>query len=213
VPSAFAGVLLLRALPGAEHLQQHVELALGLALLLAASLIVVRGAIDLRRPRRDPSAQPELRKGLTLAVGIVGGLIVGMTSVGSGSLIIVLLMAIYPGLGLAQLVGTDLVQAVPLVAAAAFGHLLFGSVQVSLTASLLVGALPGVYLGARLSARAPAALIRRVLAVVLLASGLKLLGVPDLVLGVATLLAVALSFASWIARERLARRFAPAESP
>ena len=86
-----------------------------------------------------------------MLVGIVGGLIVGMTSVGSGSLIIVALLLLYPTLKAGQLVGTDLVQAVPLVASAALGHLLFGDFQLGLTASLLVGRIPGVYVGARVS--------------------------------------------------------------
>jgi hypothetical protein len=72
------------------------------------------------------------------------------------------------------------VQAVPLVASAALGHLLFGDFQLDLTASLLIGCLPGVYLGARLSSRAPGGLVRRALALVLLASALKLLGLPDI---------------------------------
>jgi hypothetical protein len=67
------------------------------------------------------------------------------------------------------------VQAVPLVASAALGHLLFGDFRFGLTASLLIGCLPGVYLGARLSSRAPSGLVRRALALVLLASALKLL--------------------------------------
>jgi hypothetical protein len=100
--------------------------------------------------------------------------------VGSGSLIIIALLALYPRLSAAGLVGTDLVQAVPLVASAALGHLLFGDFRLDLTLALLIGCLPGVYVGARLSSRAPGGLVRRALALVLLASGLKLLGVPDL---------------------------------
>jgi hypothetical protein len=73
-------------------------------------------------------------------------------------------------------VGTDLVQAIPLVAAAAFGHLLFGDVSFSLTGSLLVGGIPGVYIGARLSAGAPDRLLRPTLFVVLVSTGLKLVG-------------------------------------
>ncbi len=119
----------------------------------------------------------------TILVGAVGGLVVGMTSVGSGSLIIIALMALYPRLHASQLVGTDLVQAVPLVASAALGHLLFGDFQFDLTVALLVGALPGVYVGAHMSSRAPGGIIRRALALVLLASGLKLLGVSNAVLG------------------------------
>jgi hypothetical protein len=112
-----------------------------------------------------------------------------MTSVGSGSLIIIALLALYPALSAASLVGTDLVQAVPLVASAALGHLLFGDFRLDLTTSLLIGCLPGVYLGARLSSRAPGGLVRRALALVLLASGLKLLGLDDRAM-VATLAAV-----------------------
>lgn len=129
----------------------------------------------------------------------------GMTSVGSGSLIIVLLMAVYPTLTLRQLVGTDLVQAIPLVGAAAAGHLLFGHVELGLTASLLVGALPGVFLGAKCSASAPTAMIRRALVVVLPASGLKLLGVDNTVVGWVALVTVAGALITWFARAPLAR--------
>jgi uncharacterized membrane protein YfcA len=91
----------------------------------------------------------------TVVVGVLGGLVVGLTSVGSGSLIIIALLALYPTLRASQLVGTDLVQAVPLLASAALAHLLFGDFRLDVTASLLVGALPGCYLGARFSAEAP----------------------------------------------------------
>ena len=115
-----------------------------------------------------------------------------MTSVGSGSLIIVALLMLYPALKAGDLVGTDLVQAVPLVASAALGHLLFGDFQLGLTASILIGSVPGVYLGARLSATAPSWLVRRAIAIVLLASALKLLEVPDRVVGI-VLIAVLLA--------------------
>jgi sulfite exporter TauE/SafE len=106
-----------------------------------------------------------------------------MTSVGSGCLMIVMLLVLYPMLRSSELVGTDLVQAIPLVASAAAGHLLFGDFKVDLTAWLLIGSLPGVYLGARLSSRANDAVIRPALALVLVASGLKLLGVDNLQTG------------------------------
>ncbi len=88
------------------------------------------------------------RPGRTVLIGVIGGLVVGMTSVGSGSVMIVLLLFLYPALSSNELVGTDLVQAIPLVLAAAIGHLFFGDLQVGLTASLLIGSVPGVYLGA-----------------------------------------------------------------
>jgi uncharacterized protein len=113
-----------------------------------------------------------------------------MTSVGSGSLIIIALMSLYPTLRASELVGTDLVQAVPLVTSAAVGHIIFGDLQFNLTAALLIGSIPGACIGAKLSSRLPGALIRRALAFVLLASALKLLGVATPTTGV-VLVAVA----------------------
>ena len=116
-----------------------------------------------------------------MILGAVAGLMVGLTSVGAGSIVVVVLLILYPRLKASSLVGTDLTQAIPLVAAAALGHILFGSFSLAIATSLLVGAIPGTYIGAHISSRAPGGIIRRVLAVVLLASSLKLLGVPDAV--------------------------------
>jgi len=190
VPAAFAGVLLLRALGDGEDVQDVVKVALGAALLLAVVTMSARGLLGLRRHgkawraggRRTTAADetPVAVKVLpTILIGVVGGVVVGMTSVGSGSLIIVLLLVLYPRLRAGQLVGTDLVQAVPLVGAAALGHAIFGEVKLGLTVGLLVGAIPGVWLGARLSSRAPQMVVRRALALVLIASGLKLLNASN----------------------------------
>src|SRR5690349_4642499 len=189
VPAAFAGVLLARALGDGEEMQRLIRTALAIALLVSAAGLMIRAYIRLTEHARvrDGRAAPlpqgrphiEVRPFPVLLVGIVGGLVVGMTSVGSGSLIIIALMALYPGLKASELVGTDLVQAVPLVASAAIGHILFGDFQLPLTASLLVGSIPGVWLGAHLSARAPGGLVRRALGFVLLASALKLLDVSN----------------------------------
>ena len=105
---------------------------------------------------RAPSApaivhEIEPRPLRTVAIGVVGGLIVGMTSVGSGSLMIVLLLFVYPTIGANQLVGTDLTQAVPLTLAAALGALIFGHVVVDVTASLIIGSVPAVLVGSMLS--------------------------------------------------------------
>jgi len=115
----------------------------------------------------------------TVIVGVICGFLVGLTSVGRGSLMIVMLMLLYPTLSSREMVGTDLVQAIPLVAAAALGHLLFGSLALGLTLSVLVGAMPGVYFGAHVSARASDRYIRPVLVAVLTISSLKLLNVSN----------------------------------
>ena len=202
VPAAFGGVIIARSLGGAEGVQSVIRTALAIALLLSAAGLMVRAymrLVDHARVRDGraaplPQGRPRVvvRPLAVVMVGILGGIVVGMTSVGSGSLIIIALMALYPHLKASELVGTDLVQAVPLVASAALGHLLFGDFQLGLTTSLLVGCIPGVWVGAHLSARAPGGLVRRALAFVLLASALKLLDVSTTHTGL-ILLAVAIA--------------------
>jgi uncharacterized membrane protein YfcA len=187
VPSAFLGVLLMRAIGSGGGVQHAVQLALGVALLLAVAGLIVKSYRATSGPADGgtPQAPLRVRPVPTLVLGAVGGLVVGLTSVGSGSLIIVVLLVLYPALRANDLVGTDLVQAVPLVAAAALGHVLFGDLRLDLSAAILVGSIPGVLLGARLSSRAPAGAVRAALVLVLLASALKLFGAPNLVVVVA----------------------------
>jgi hypothetical protein len=161
--------------------------------LLASAGIIAKSFIDARRQRSvdlsGDGGRVVSRPALTVLVGAVVGLIVGMTSVGSGSLMIVLLMLVYPMLTSRRLVGTDLVQAVPLVAAAALGHVLVGDFRLGLTLSILAGSIPGVLLGSRLSSSAPDIAVRPILVFVLVASALKLVGVSNtgLVVGFITL--------------------------
>lgn len=185
VPSAFLGALITSLLPDGS-VQSVLLVLLGCALLLAAAGLIARAWMQMTRARtpfgegatRMERPQVRVRPASTIALGAVAGLMVGLTSVGAGSIVIVALLLLYPALKASQLVGTDLVQAVPLVAAAALGHALFGHVDLHVAGSVLIGAIPGVLLGAWLSSRAPGGIIRRVLAVLLVASGLKLLGVP-----------------------------------
>jgi uncharacterized membrane protein YfcA len=215
IPAAFAGVFILKQFGNGNLVEDRLKLALGVALLVASGAVVVKGFLQLLRARRrealllaGKSADPgpfKLQPIPTLAVGVVGGVIVGMTSVGSGSLILVSLLLLYPMLSTKALVGTDLMQAIPLVASAAVGHILFGDFQLALTASILLGSLPGVYLGARLSSRAPDGLIRPVLVTVLLASALKLLSLSNAQLGVAMAVFVLLAMPIWGAVDAMTR--------
>lgn len=189
VPAAFCGVLILKSFGRSQQVQDGIKIALGVAIILTAAVLMLRAYLRLieRAVSRDgrgkplPQERPEVvvRVLPTILLGIGGGLVVGMTSVGSGSLIIIGLMLLYPGLKASQLVGTDLLQAVPLVASAAVGHSLFGDLDLGISLPLIVGSIPGTFLGAHLSARLPGGVIRRVLAFVLLASGLKLLNVSN----------------------------------
>ena len=114
---------------------------------------------------------------------MLGGVIVGMTSVGSGSLMIVLLLFIYPMIGANQLVGTDLTQAVPLTLAAALGALAFGHVEFGVTLSLIIGSVPAVLVGSLISSSAPDRYIRPAITFVIFASGLKYVGLGTTALG------------------------------
>jgi uncharacterized protein len=127
----------------------------------------------------------------TLLIGIVVGLVVGVTSTGSGTLVIAALAMLYPALPTARLVGTDLAQAVPMVVAAAIGHAIAGDIQMSVTAPLLIGGIPGVVAGSLLSSRARGSVLRPVLSIVILGSGLSLLGLGPAELVVTLVAAVA----------------------
>ena len=127
----------------------------------------------------------------------LGGFLVGLTSVGSGSIIIVCLMLLYPSLRGAELVGTDLVQAIPLVSAAALAHILVGDFKLGLTATILIGALPAVWVGARMSSKAPDGVIRPALVFVLVATSLKLLGLSTALLGGTLVLFALLALPIW----------------
>jgi uncharacterized membrane protein YfcA len=186
IPSAFLGVLLLRLLGDNETVQHTIKIALGAALLLAAGGMLGKAWVT-RRQRGDGPAEPITVRPLpTLLIGVGGGLIVGLTSVGSGSLIIVALLALYPKLRANDLVGTDLIQAIPLVISAAVGHALFGDLHLDIAGAVLLGSIPGVLLGARISSRAPGGIVRTALVIVLLASALKLLDVPTPAVGLIT---------------------------
>ena len=185
VPMAFLGAYLLHVLGGSSAQQQNVETALGAALLAGTAAMLLRSWLDRRSGQQRTGAieAVRVRPLPTVAIGIVGGLIVGMTSVGSGSLIIVLLLFTYPMLAAGQLVGTDLTQAVPLTAAAALGALAFGHVQFGLTAAVIIGSVPAVLIGSLLSSRAPDRYIRPVITLVIFASGLKYAGMGTTTLG------------------------------
>ena len=111
---------------------------------------------------------------------------------------IVLLLFLYPRLRGSQMVGTDLAQAIPMVGSAALAHIVFGDFKLGLTASILIGSIPGVLIGAAVSSYAPTAFLRGALAAVLLVSGLKLVQVPTLVIGIVLLASVIVLLATWL---------------
>ena len=215
VPMAFLGAYLLHLLGSASAAPTHVEQALGAALLTGAAAMVIRWALDVRGGKDRQSALRDLvvRPLPTVIIGMVGGVIVGLTSVGSGSLMIVLLLFLYPMISAGRLVGTDLTQAVPLTLAAALGALIFGHVEFGVTTSIIIGSVPAVLVGSLLSSRAPDKFIRPVITFVILASGLKYVGLGTTALGWTCGAVLVVSVATWLAfwlrrRDRATRTLA-----
>ncbi len=201
VPAALCGAYALHLLGNSKSAENEVQVILGAALLLGAAAMVVRYGLDRRSGQRRHGLIGELvvRPLPTVAIGAVGGFVVGMTSVGSGSLMIVLLLFLYPVLGANQLVGTDLTQAVPLTLAAALGAVAFGHVEFAVTTSIVVGSVPAVLVGSLISSRAPDRYIRPVITFVIFASGLKYVGVGTTALGWTLGLVLLAGGAVWLA--------------
>ncbi|MFC7404640.1 sulfite exporter TauE/SafE family protein [Georgenia alba] len=207
VPTAFAGAFIIESVGGEDHGDSFVTVAIGVALLLAASTYVLRLVISLRRqggPALD--ADPPVRPVPTVVVGAIGGLLVGLTSVGSGSIIMVALLLLYPLLSPVRIVGTDLVQAIPLVIAASVSHVIVTGVDWGVLIPLLVGGPVGTFLGARLAVVVPQMVIRRGIVLVLTLTGLSLLDVPPVAVGILGAAFLILGPAAW---ELLKRRINP----
>lgn len=176
VPGSLAGVACLHGLqsrPG-ELAPQLLTRLLGLMLILVALALVWHSNPRSRRWQGRMRAEGRAPLAGTVAAGAVLGFLVGVTSVGSGTLFGVLLLVVF-GLPAREMVGTDVYHAAILSAAAAVAHGWAGNVDCRLVAHLLLGSIPGVLLGSRLSARIPEATLRPILVGVLLCSGLKLM--------------------------------------
>ena len=218
MPAAFLGAWVVSQVPEGVDIESLIRGILGVALLVAASGLVARAMIQMYR-NNLPLGEGVVRMTKpvvvvkpipTVILGAVAGFMVGMTSVGAGSVIIVALLMMYPALKASQLVGTDLAQAIPLVAAAALGHLMFGDFSVTVAGSLLLGAVPGAWFGAQISSRAPGGIIRRALAILLLASGLKLLDAPNELVLAAVAMALVGGSMLWIVIRRFTKELARA---
>ena len=181
-----------------------ITLTLGVALLLTAASILVRSLLIRRSQKNavnlvaiadieeETEAEleidekiDEIKRGrfdrwqipATFFVGAVLGVLVTLTSVGAGALGTIVLLFLYPKMLTVKIVGTDLAHAIPLTAVAGFGHWMLGNVDFVLLGSLLIGSLPGIWVGSHLSAKLPERFLRPILAVLLLIIGLKFISV------------------------------------
>jgi len=154
--------------------------ALGIALILTACALLVRSILMRNKVR-------EVEQGIsstgrftgstqvtaTILTGAVLGALVTLSSVGAGALGTIAILLLYPKMSTLKVVGTDLAHAIPLTAIAGIGHWTLGHVDFALLGSLLIGSLPGIWIGSHLSAKIPEKVLRPILAVILLLIGLK----------------------------------------
>ena len=178
VPAAGLTLLVLAQLGVQGHgATGLISVVLGFALLLTAlSLFFRQRLLDLAK-RRSASADFSHHQlvGLTVAVGVILGALVTISSVGAGALGVTALTFLYPNLATRRVVGSDIAHAVPLTLVAGLGHWWLGTVDVVLLVSLLIGSLPGIALGAHFAAKVPERALRGLLASVLLLIGGKLI--------------------------------------
>jgi len=159
-----------------EEINTIITTLLGTALILTSIALLFKKDFQRVGRRLSSNVFPgwiRLRGVATVAMGIMLGILVTMTSVGAGALGAALLFFLYPSLPTARIVGTDIAHAVPLTAVAGLGHLQMGTVDFVLLGSLLLGSLPGIYVGSHLSTKVPEKVMRPILASMLMLIGVK----------------------------------------
>ncbi len=177
-PAALVTIALLKFLALDEKtLRGLVTGVLSVALLATATALLLKDQIKKLARRRDGSVYELHHRYLpvaTIVTGVVVGTLVTISSIGAGVLGTVALLFLYPRMSPVKVVGTDIVHAVPLTAVAGMGHMALGTVDFVLLGSLLLGSLPGIYIGSHLSAKVPEKVLRPLLAIMLLIIGLKM---------------------------------------
>jgi len=176
IPGAFGGVLLLAHLRSAygSGVNDILRIFIGVLLVCVPVLLLAQEPLE-KYFSRWKQLGPTSFTGIS-AIGLFAGLLVGMTSVGSGSIIMMLLL-FWTTYSPSMLVGTDIVHAVALTGFISFLHLQLGTVDPSLVFPLLIGSVPGSLIGVRLSTLVPKLWLRRTLCFILLATGARMLAI------------------------------------
>lgn len=181
IPASLLTLYVLRTLgPANPVVQQVMTTTLGVALLLTAAATLYKALRGKSTPKtlvpgQERAAALARHWSLPLLFGALIGTLVTLTSVGAGAIGVTVLLLLYPLLPLQRIVAADIAYAVPLTLVAGLGHASIGSVEWRMLASLLVGSLPGIWIGAHLMGKTPERVIRSLLSVLLAYAGLKLI--------------------------------------
>ena len=157
------------------NMTSFIEVFLGIALIVTSVAIFFQPLI-INKSLKRPSLSEKKRKSITIILGIILGFIVTLTSVGAGAIGVTMLLILYPKLPIKKIIGTDIAHAVPLTLISGIGPASIGTVDLELLIVLLIGSIPGVWLGAKLNAKANDEWIRLLLVIILFGIALKLLG-------------------------------------
>jgi uncharacterized membrane protein YfcA len=169
IPAAALTLLLLYELHiGSGATQILITRVLGVALLLTAFSLLLRKPLTRFFAKHVGELAPETVRRLTIAGGAALGSLVSLSSVGAGAIGVTFLILLYPKMKTSRIVGSDIAHAVPLTLVAGLGHWAIGSINWGLLFTLLIGSLPGIFVGSHLSSRLPDAVVRGVLAITLL---------------------------------------------
>ncbi|MCY9133908.1 sulfite exporter TauE/SafE family protein [Bacillus atrophaeus] len=176
IPSASAAIGILHMFPAFhQHQEEIIKHALGYVMTLVALSIIIRVFLDKKlRPNRWQLKSLEDKRALTILIGVVFGFIVGLTSIGSGSLFAIAMLYLFK-MKTSEIVGTDIAHAFLLVTVAGLLNASFGSVDYLLAANLLIGSIPGVLLGSHFSPKFSPRPLQFIMAAIILISGLKLI--------------------------------------
>jgi uncharacterized protein len=176
VPMTALTLLVLSRLDIKGHVADEViTVVLSTALFGTAAVLIFRKRIMAAYAQRVGELDPRRTAALTVAVGAVLGVLVSISSVGAGAIGVTALILLYPRLPTVRIVGSDIAHAVPLTLVAGIGHWIIGSIDFLLLSSLLVGSLPGIFLGSYMSSRVPDTALRLILAATLIVAGSRLM--------------------------------------
>jgi uncharacterized protein len=178
IPATIATIVVLSRFDLKNDANQHIiTLLLGTTLLATAAFLIAGRSIRERYAADRPDGLHARKAALlTIALGLVMGVLVTATSVGAGAIGVTVLLLLHPKMPPGRVVGSDIAHAVPLTLLAGAGHWYLGSVNWTLLLTLLIGSLPGIVAGSYLATRAHDAVIRIALASVLVIVGVRLLG-------------------------------------
>lgn len=174
LPAALiTGYSLQNVFENSESYEALLKSSLGVMLLLTAFVVIFRKQLQRFTLRSKSQTNERYRDSITILMGIILGVLVTLTSVGAGAIGTAVLMLLYPALRSSHIVGTDIAHAVPLTACAGFVHMALGNVDFALLFALLLGSIPAIQLGSKVSHHLPEVVLKQLLAGILLFLGTK----------------------------------------